>query len=281
MRARSASCAVARAFIAGQIEKFDSTHLDWFRLYLRPKWSSEYVGRCDYPKRIKPRSRTWKHGYRFRCSVGQTGWPSFEDLAIGSRSYDVHGIVNGQNGGWEYITEPLTLVTSDEALVFIAGHEAFHWLRHSRQVPGHNGEPGANRFGLEWLEQFRKEARIERSNEPGYSRCPDPICRPRSDCPGDSRPGRIQCRAGPQEAQSAGRRRYNQQGTQWAARGRVPVCLEATDQENDRLSEGEVMINLELFLYCAIIGYAVFYVCWRAWCKLSKRYERTGKRWHS
>ncbi len=137
----------ARAFITGQIEKFDLTRLDWFRLYLRSKMSGRYIGRCDYPKRIKLRPRTWKHGYRIRCSVRETGWPSSKDLAIGSRSY---------GEGWEYITEPLTLATLDEALVFIAGHEAFHWLRHSRQVPGRNGEPGANRFGLEWLKQFRK-----------------------------------------------------------------------------------------------------------------------------
>ena len=35
-----------------------------------------------------------------------------------------------------------------------------------------------------------------------------------------------------------------------------------------------------LFLYCLLVGYTT-YVCWRAWCKSSKRYERTGKRWHS
>ena len=36
------------------------------------------------------------------------------------------------------------------------GHEAFHWLRHSRQIPGANYETQANQYGFAWLDEWRK-----------------------------------------------------------------------------------------------------------------------------
>jgi hypothetical protein len=45
--------------------------------------------------------------------------------------------------------------TREEAFVWIAGHEAYHWLRHSRQIPGQNYETQANRYGFLWLDEWR------------------------------------------------------------------------------------------------------------------------------
>jgi hypothetical protein len=40
-------------------------------------------------------------------------------------------------------------------LVFLVAHEAFHYLRKTRQVAGRHGEIEADAFALKMLEQYR------------------------------------------------------------------------------------------------------------------------------
>lgn len=46
--------------------------------------------------------------------------------------------------------------TVDEALVWICAHEAYHYLRRTRQVPGRNMEIDADGFSDEALEHLRE-----------------------------------------------------------------------------------------------------------------------------
>ena len=46
--------------------------------------------------------------------------------------------------------------TVDEALVWICAHEAYHYLRRTRQVPGRNMEIDADAFSDEALRHFRE-----------------------------------------------------------------------------------------------------------------------------
>jgi Zn-dependent peptidase ImmA (M78 family) len=48
------------------------------------------------------------------------------------------------------------LLSLDEAVVFVGAHEIFHFLRHSRQVGGRNGENEADQFAVVQLEEFRR-----------------------------------------------------------------------------------------------------------------------------
>jgi hypothetical protein len=50
---------------------------------------------------------------------------------------------------------PLELRSEEEALVFLVAHEAFHYLRKTRQVAGRHGEIEADAFALKMLEQYR------------------------------------------------------------------------------------------------------------------------------
>lgn len=59
---------------------------------------------------------------------------------------------------WGYVSKTIRFASAIEAAVFLAGHESYHFLRHSRQVPGKNTQVQANRFGLKWLEEFRNES---------------------------------------------------------------------------------------------------------------------------
>jgi hypothetical protein len=48
------------------------------------------------------------------------------------------------------------LFSLDEAVAFVGAHEIFHFLRHSRQVGGRNGENEADQFAKVHLEEFRR-----------------------------------------------------------------------------------------------------------------------------
>ena len=49
----------------------------------------------------------------------------------------------------------MSVIPADEALVWITAHEAYHYLRRTRQVPGRNAKIEVNRFSDEALEHFR------------------------------------------------------------------------------------------------------------------------------
>jgi hypothetical protein len=45
-----------------------------------------------------------------------------------------------------------------EAVVHLLAHECFHFLRHSRQIPGRNRENEADQFALAAVDRFRVES---------------------------------------------------------------------------------------------------------------------------
>jgi len=62
---------------------------------------------------------------------------------------------NGESVQWRRLYRPLQLRTEDEVLVFLVAHEAFHYLRKTRQVGGRHGEIEADAFALKMLERYR------------------------------------------------------------------------------------------------------------------------------
>jgi hypothetical protein len=50
----------------------------------------------------------------------------------------------------------MELRSEDEVLVFLVAHEAFHYLRKTKQVAGRHGEIEADAFALQALEQYRE-----------------------------------------------------------------------------------------------------------------------------
>ena len=63
---------------------------------------------------------------------------------------------NGRERRWVRLYGKTRLETLDEAVVWILSHEAYHFLRRTRQVPGRNAEIEADRFSDEALEHFRE-----------------------------------------------------------------------------------------------------------------------------
>ena len=54
------------------------------------------------------------------------------------------------------VNKRLELRSEEEVLVFLVVHEAFHYLRKTKQVEGQHGEIEADAFALKVLEQHRE-----------------------------------------------------------------------------------------------------------------------------
>jgi len=58
---------------------------------------------------------------------------------------------------WYRIVGYTALQDADEAVVWIFAHEAFHFLRRTKQIPGRNNEIQADAYGDAMLETFRRQ----------------------------------------------------------------------------------------------------------------------------
>ena len=74
---------------------------------------------------------------------------------------------NGEGVQWKRLYRPLELGSEDEVLVFLVAHEAFHYLRKTRQVEGRHGEIEADAFALEMLEHYRGWSNTAKTPTPG------------------------------------------------------------------------------------------------------------------
>ncbi len=54
---------------------------------------------------------------------------------------------------------PLELRSEDEVLVFLVAHEAFPYLRKTKQVEGRHGEIEADAFALKTVKRYRHDSR--------------------------------------------------------------------------------------------------------------------------
>jgi hypothetical protein len=88
----------------------------------------------------------------YRNSEGT--WPKApEGHSVGDRYVAARS--NGESVQWKRLYRPLELRSEDEVLVFLVAHEAFHYLRKTRQVEGRHGEIEADAFALKMLEHYR------------------------------------------------------------------------------------------------------------------------------
>jgi hypothetical protein len=84
-------------------------------------------------------------------------WPEVpEGHKVGDRYVAIR---NGESVQWRRLYRPLKLGSEDEVLVFLVAHEAFHYLRKTRQVEGRHGEIEADAFALKMLELYRADRR--------------------------------------------------------------------------------------------------------------------------
>jgi hypothetical protein len=81
-------------------------------------------------------------------------WPKVpEGHKVGDRYVATR---NGKSVQWKRLYGPLELRSEVEVLVFLVAHEAFHYLRKTKQVEGRHGEIEADAFALKILKQYRE-----------------------------------------------------------------------------------------------------------------------------
>jgi len=152
-------------WVRERLGAYDWSEADW--LSVRRARSEKYAfrGVCKAPRNG---SR-----YRINCTVSkhasysihqlmrlsplyrnpEGSWPEVpEGHKVGDRYVATR---NGESVQWRRLYRPLKLGNEDEVLVFLVAHEAFHYLRKTRQVEGRHGEIEADAFALKMLEHYR------------------------------------------------------------------------------------------------------------------------------
>jgi hypothetical protein len=156
---------------------YDWSEVDWISVRRGRSEKYAFRGVCKMPRNGS--------GYRINCNVSMhAGYPIYQYMRVsplyrnpdgtwpkvpeghlvGDRYVAARG--NGQNVQWKRLYRPLELGSEDEVLVFLVAHEAFHYLRKTRQVEGRHGEIEADAFALKMLEHYRD------GSDPGETQIP-------------------------------------------------------------------------------------------------------------
>lgn len=144
---------------------YDWSKVDWITVRRGRSERYAFRGVCKSPHKGR--------GYRLNCTVSSHTpypivycirvsplyckpdgtWPALpEGHKVGDRYVATR---NGKSVQWKRLYRPLELRSEDEVLVFLVAHEAFHYLRKTKQVTGRHGEIEADAFALKMLELYR------------------------------------------------------------------------------------------------------------------------------
>jgi hypothetical protein len=156
-------------WVRGQLEAYDWSRVDWITVRRGRSERYAFRGVCKSP---------WKgHGYQINCNVSlHATYPITQFMRVSPLYRQLDGTWpevpeshkvgdqyvasrNGKRVQWKRLYRPLELRSENEVLVFLVAHEAFHYLRKTRQVAGRHGEIEADAFALRILEQYRDETK--------------------------------------------------------------------------------------------------------------------------
>ena len=154
-------------WIRERLEAYDWSKADWVTVRRGRNEKYAFRGVCKMPRNGK--------GYRINCNVSEhAAYPIYQLLRVSPLYRNPDGTwpkvpeshmvgdhyvaARGQGVQWKRLYRPLELRSENEVLVFLVAHEAFHYLRKTRQVEGRHGEIEADAFALKLLEQYRHGA---------------------------------------------------------------------------------------------------------------------------
>jgi hypothetical protein len=153
-------------WVRKRLRAYNWSKVDW--ITVRSGRSERYAFRGVCRSHSKGRGR-----YRINCNVSRhTPYPVTQLLRVSPLYRNPDGTWpqvpeghevgdcyvsnrDGKSVQWKRLYRPLELRSEDEVLVFLVAHEAFHYLRKSRQVEGRHGEIEADAFALKTLDQYR------------------------------------------------------------------------------------------------------------------------------
>ncbi len=152
-------------WVRERLGAYDWAKVDWVTVRRGRSEAYAFRGVCKSPREGR--------GYRINCNVSKhTPYPitqfmrvsplyrspdgTWPEVPQGHKVGDRYVATrNGESIQWKRLYRPLELRSEDEVLVFLVAHEAFHYLRKTRQVAGRHGEIEADAFALKMLEQYR------------------------------------------------------------------------------------------------------------------------------
>ena len=153
-------------WIRERVGAYDWSKVDWITVRRGRSEKYAFRGVCRLPREGR--------GYRINCNVSRHApypiaycmrvsplyrnlnrtWP---EVPEGYKAGDHYAATrDGKRLQWRRLYRPLGLRNEDEVLVFLVAHEAFHYLRKTRQVEGRHGEIEADAFALKALERYRE-----------------------------------------------------------------------------------------------------------------------------
>jgi hypothetical protein len=145
--------------------RYDTTQLSSILIGKGRGRAAGVYGRCTYPTPAKPYYSITCHvpgPFPYRIPTRRTpiyrqpdgGWPA---IPVGcAEGLSCHAEKGGVVREWKRVIGYTHALTQEEGLVWIVGHEAFHFLRRTKQVPGRNTEIEADKFADEQLESLRR-----------------------------------------------------------------------------------------------------------------------------
>ena len=130
----------APRFISRRLEPFETSSL---RLHLKL-----------HRRKDQPVSGYFRYGDRLVVAAvrARQRFPLKNAWPVGTRR-----VRGGRGWAWVWDEEPVR--DRDELMVWIAAHELYHFLRHTKQIGGIQRETRANRFAFEWLRAYLTEER--------------------------------------------------------------------------------------------------------------------------
>jgi hypothetical protein len=165
-------------WIHERLAAYDWSKVDWVSVRRGRSERYAFRGACKMPRN--------GDGYRINCNVSRhTAYPIYQRMRVSPLYRDPDGTwpevpeghlvgdrffatrSDGQRVQWKRLYRPLELGSEDEVLVFLVAHEAFHYLRKTRQVDGRHGEIEADAFALKMLEHYRDESDADETQIPG------------------------------------------------------------------------------------------------------------------
>lgn len=145
--------------------RYDTTELASIRIDKGRGRATGVYGRCTYPTADVPYySITCHVPGPFPCSITTRRLPIYRQPDGGWPEIPA-GCVEGlscraEQGGvvreWKRIIGYTGVLTQEEGIVWIVAHEAYHYLRRTRQVPGRNTEIEADKFADKQLKNLRR-----------------------------------------------------------------------------------------------------------------------------
>jgi hypothetical protein len=158
-------------WIRESLGAYDWSKADWVSVRRGRSEKFAFRGVCKMPRD--------GGGYRINCNVSRyAAYPIYQRMRVSPLYRNPDGTwqevpeghkvgdryvatrSNGESIQWRRLYRPLELKSEEEVLVFLVAHEAFHYLRKTRQVEGRHGEIEADAFALRILEHYREGSNI-------------------------------------------------------------------------------------------------------------------------